>query len=457
MKTPSWTRAVPEKSSVVNLPNSTGGANPLRVVFYGDAHVQGFPDRRPFAEFAVEKWQAAGLPVEAVVCGLCGISAAQMVQYSDQTSLPDSMMHVGMGVRELVRAKRGSWRRADLAILMVGSAEADLGRVKEQLIADSIEELHKICLREGVQTIAVSLPDCSPVRPAPLKQQQLLSNKGRIARRRGVNQLLASWASRSTPSSSSAPAAALAVEETGEIPSLDAYLAALDSQESAAFDAEKPKMFVNAAALLPFGPTARRAGLWAKDGLHFSIAGARTFGDRLADVLRPLLARMQADLVAQLVEVDDASTTPSLEAYMAAFQLEDEGTAAAPQLTGQYFSWHEEAARRIQRHVRGGKEVHTNTAVSTAAAPAALKSNPAPPKPAAQVAGAFDGKWFKDGEYQATITGTKLTPDEETIVDIEPTAADAFKCELMGDILTARLVDGRLVWNDGDTWEREAA
>eukprot|EP00971_Amphidinium_carterae_P314622 6253763-Amphidinium_carterae.1 len=85
-----------------------------------------------------------------------------MLEHADQSSLPDSMMHVGVGLRELVRPKRGSWRRADLAIVMAGSAEADLGRAKEQQIADSIEELHRTCLREGVQTVALSLPDCAP-------------------------------------------------------------------------------------------------------------------------------------------------------------------------------------------------------------------------------------------------------------------------------------------------------
>mmetsp|Transcript_115186 Transcript_115186/g.358714 ORF Transcript_115186/g.358714 Transcript_115186/m.358714 type:complete len:135 (-) Transcript_115186:29-433(-) len=48
-------------------------------------------------------------------------------------------------------------------------------------------------------------------------------------------------------------------------------------------------LFVDAAELLPHGPQAVRAGLWERDGLHFSPAGSGKFAAGLAASILPLL------------------------------------------------------------------------------------------------------------------------------------------------------------------------
>merc|ERR1712154_752072 len=124
-------------------------------------------------------------------------------------------------------------------------------------IFSCIQELHNMCHAEGVPTIALAIPDTA-------RHLRGLHTRMTAPRRREVNSLLAQW----TRSGSN----------EGRCEGCRYKL---------------PELFVNPGALLPFGPKARRAGLWERDAVHFTCKGSRVLGTRLAKVLRPLVVRLR--------------------------------------------------------------------------------------------------------------------------------------------------------------------
>merc|ERR1711879_191264 len=84
---------------------------------------------------------------------------------------------------------------------------------------------------------------------------------------------------------------------SGGAASLEAYLAALDAEEEEATAVQRgsnhPELFINTGALLPYGPRGRSAGLWCKDGVHFSKLGSQTLGARIARLIQPLVVKLR--------------------------------------------------------------------------------------------------------------------------------------------------------------------
>jgi len=66
----------------------------------------------------------------------------------------------------------------------------------------------------------------------------------------------------------------------------------------------------------------------------------------------------------------------------------------------------------------------------------------------------FDGYWVgAEGEHMATIKGLTIHWADGPPQELETLAADAVRCELFGEVLSATLgADGRLTWSDGDIW-----
>eukprot|EP00434_Breviolum_minutum_P038650 symbB.v1.2.034292.t2/scaffold4401.1/size40130/2 len=118
-----------------------------------------------------------------------------------------------------------------------------------------------------------------------------------------------------------------------------------------------PELFVNSVALMPFGPQSRNAGYWETDGVHFTAAGAKVLGYRLAEVLRPLILRFQADcMVAKTSELAAVGEIPSLNAFLEAFDLEDEeqidNAQHAQQAHRDHRDWELPAVRTLQIYAR---------------------------------------------------------------------------------------------------------
>ena len=216
----------------------------LRVLFYGDSLTAGAPSMCSYAEEFCKCLTAAGCYIEGTVCGLCAASAYEMLEIAQEPFVLDSLQsRWGSGIAHLAS-------QADLVVIMAGTN--DLAFADGKHIFKSLHGLHMACHRLGVATVALGIPDSGGRSIKRLVKRQI------PAQRREANSLLASWAKGTT-----------AVEGTNLT----------------------PEVFVNSVALMPFGPQSRNAGYWETDGVHFTAAGAKVLGYRLAEVLQPLILR----------------------------------------------------------------------------------------------------------------------------------------------------------------------
>lgn len=306
----------------------------------------------PYAETMAKNLSGIGLDTDTMICGLCGLSAIQMAQGAQENFLRDVLGRVGCGVGPVARrrkaeiaemSKQKPWRQPDLVILMAGTNDLSAPETIQE-IEYSIRELHGACHAEGVRTVCLSIPDTSvrkfrrsegdqldkanatktPVgakrkeKVAAMELRHYEEERFRVLRRKQVNGNLATWAKTfvEIPTSSN-PA----------VPSLEDLLAGLDEEDEMEEQGitkpkrlEKPEIYINAASLLPLGPVSKAAGYWEKDLVHFSAKGSEEFGRRLSILLRPLVTRIRNERVLEGGE----AAAPSLEAFMAAFDMEDE-------------------------------------------------------------------------------------------------------------------------------------
>mmetsp|Transcript_46640 Transcript_46640/g.131815 ORF Transcript_46640/g.131815 Transcript_46640/m.131815 type:complete len:422 (+) Transcript_46640:92-1357(+) len=404
----------PKRSAVASFPAPAGlSSSALRIVAVGDSLTAGFPSLEPYGQALAEALAEMGAAVDVTVCGLCGIAAQQMLAGAREPGIVDSLGRTGPGLAELVRARRGAWCKADLVLLMVGTSDLTSPTPADQICAQ-VRQLHKVCHAEGVRTVALGVPDAARRRykrqravgktkeyekkkDAYMEKRHNEEESSKILRRREVNGSLAAWARGEGmlgPADKDKPSISEPIGGVGEAPSLEAYLEAFraedaggdedavpslqsfldridgDEKDEAGTEIGTPELFVNVCSLLPYGPQSRRAGLWEKDGVHFSSDGSRAFGRRLAVLVRPLLSKLKASrLYGQGMDIDDDGTaTPSLDTFLEAFRLEDEGatgggTAAEageglwedrPHAT----EWEEEAAVRLQAFFRARRTPH---------------------------------------------------------------------------------------------------
>ena len=220
------------------------------MLFYGDSLTAGAPSMCSYAEEFCKCLTAAGCYIEGTVCGLCAASAYEMLEIAQEPFVLDSLQsRWGSGIAHLAS-------QADLVVIMAGTN--DLAFADGKHIFKSLHGLHMACHRLGVATVALGIPDSGGRSIKRLVERQI------PAQRREANSLLASWA-KGTNTVEGTP-----IKGTNLL---------------------TPEVFVNSVALMPFGPQSRNAGYWETDGVHFTAAGAKVLGYRLAEVLRPLILR----------------------------------------------------------------------------------------------------------------------------------------------------------------------
>lgn len=243
----------------------------LRIVAYGDSLTAGFPSFEPYARQFMGELSLQGLHADVTVCGLCGLTAGDMLRCAGSSKpVYDPLRRGGISLLEAAKKKAGSWREADLVILMTGTN--DLGTLSElqgpEEIAQRIIALHQLCLAEGIPTVAVGIPDAGGIRGTKrLKASEatLAHERQWLTWRKVANSLVARWCRE--------PATQTA---------------------GGSLDARRPELFVSAGALLPFGPRTWRLGAWEPDTMHFTAVGSRLLGERLGCALTPLLTRLRS-------------------------------------------------------------------------------------------------------------------------------------------------------------------
>lgn len=246
-----------------------------RILCYGDSNTAGFclGGRwfQPYGRSLAEALTAEGMPCEAIVCGLSGLTAADLAARIDAAIIPDV---VGWHGRGLVRTLEDEGP-FDLALIMAGTNDLGLS-VPPETIVKHISQLHAACHKRGVPTVALAPPT---VLNGPLR-----------AARKELASLLASWACTSP-----------------------GVVACFDSEE-----------------LLP---RREHNGCWEPDELHLSAAGSTELGRILAIRTFPLLSKLSLGLggaTIDPVEVLSSSNIPS-----AAGQRSGAASSAAVPLTTQ--------------------------------------------------------------------------------------------------------------------------
>lgn len=218
----------------------SGIGRSYRVLCYGDSLTAGFcvegRQYEPYGRALAETLGAAGLAAcEVAVCGHSGHTAAEMVVNQDAAAVEDIGGMVGKGLRRILEEEP----TPDLVLLMAGTN--DIGReAHPQTILDDICRLHAMCHACGVRTVALAPP------PAP----RAAAGSSWETRRRQLSGLLAKWAR------GGRAAGVAALVDPGELV-----------------------------------PSAMGSSLWDLDGLHLSPSGSRLLGQRLAQLVGPLLPK----------------------------------------------------------------------------------------------------------------------------------------------------------------------
>lgn len=246
-----WRRADRPMPELIAPPTPTPEAVPeaaaarRRILAYGDSLTAGFYACgnlfEPYAEALVSALSPRTL-AEAWVCGLSGLTAEEMAKETDAEVLRDCTKRRGKGLRRILK----DHGRFDLVIIMAGTN--DLGDIEDAFdpaeVVDSVGALHEACHEAHVPTVLLTLPSCRAA------EKEILLEK----RRRRFNKQLREWAAGHQ-------------QKTAGVGGGEAAGVAL---------------VVEAAELLPYS---EESGMWEADGLHFTRAGSRRFGTRLAEKL----------------------------------------------------------------------------------------------------------------------------------------------------------------------------
>jgi len=206
------------------------------VLCYGDSLTAGFCAGgrvfEPYGQALAEALAAAsGRACEVSVCGHTGHQASEMVANLDSERVEDIARRCGKGLRRLLDEEPA----LDLVIVMAGTNDIGYERFPREVFAD-VRQLHAACHARGIRTIVLPPPP-APVGAGTKWEQRQVQ----------VKELLAEWA-RSSP-----------------------FVAA----------------FIDPGELVP--PSVGSA--WDPDSLHYSPAGSRLLGRRLAPLLLPMLSK----------------------------------------------------------------------------------------------------------------------------------------------------------------------
>eukprot|EP00929_Paragymnodinium_shiwhaense_P084002 TRINITY_DN4489_c0_g3_i1.p2 TRINITY_DN4489_c0_g3~~TRINITY_DN4489_c0_g3_i1.p2 ORF type:complete len:380 (+),score=62.92 TRINITY_DN4489_c0_g3_i1:98-1237(+) len=236
-RTPTGERraAVPlQRHELASMPitfRSGSGDQPLkRVLCYGDSLTAGFCSNgslfEPYGRAMAESLGEAGVSTEVFVCGLSGGFASEFVAKKNG-SLTDVVGGQGKGLARIL-SEDGPF---DLVIIMAGTN--DLGRNDApHEILRSVKQLHKECHQRNIPTVAVAPP------PAPVRTPMQEAIRVQLAT------LISQWA---------------ASETEGHV------------------------VYQDPAAFVPATPNF--GWIWEADRLHFTPAGSRSLGDKMAKLV----------------------------------------------------------------------------------------------------------------------------------------------------------------------------
>jgi len=247
LQTPARARAqtapAPSSSSsaVFTLPapsNTATSASTTRICVYGDSMTAGFPCYEPYAKSMISTLAAAGVSAEVVGCGLCGLTAVDMARGLDSMQLQDVFGRVGPGLRKLL-AEQGPF---DLVVIMAGTNDVANPQLPAEEVLRSLKSLHEACWAVGTPTVALSVPESTVTGTSQFPQAK---QKWHL-----INNTISAWAK----------------AEQGDRSLVSPF-------------------FVNSARLVSFDQAARTRGLWDPDNLHFTAAGSREFGSKLAPIV----------------------------------------------------------------------------------------------------------------------------------------------------------------------------
>lgn len=213
---------------------------------YGDSMTAGFPCYEPYAKSLASSLTAAGVSVEIVGCGLCGLTAMEMACSLEAQQLQDNFGRVGPGLQTLL-AEQGPF---DLVLIMAGTNDLGVPHSAVQDVLSCLQSMHRACWAVGTASIALSIPESSVTGTTQYPVA--------AAKWRAINDALAAWGQ--------------------------------SAQE------ENPcgsPFFVNTAELVSFDQAACMRGLWDPDNLHFTAAGSREFGSKLATLIASRLKEGQ--------------------------------------------------------------------------------------------------------------------------------------------------------------------
>eukprot|EP00930_Biecheleria_cincta_P039474 TRINITY_DN27136_c0_g1_i1.p1 TRINITY_DN27136_c0_g1~~TRINITY_DN27136_c0_g1_i1.p1 ORF type:complete len:361 (-),score=39.53 TRINITY_DN27136_c0_g1_i1:63-1073(-) len=207
-------------------PSRSSEASVCRILCYGDSLTAGFFSEgqyfEPYGRTLVEQIGATGRSCEVHICGLNGLTAAEMASGMCGTLVDVCGIH-WKGLARVLQ-EDGPF---DLAIIMAGTNDLP-NVVTTGALSQNLRCLHNICHEHGVPTLALA--------PPPIPKQSALWEMDRQLLVRRLD---------------------------AELTALRCTVACLD-----------PGEIVHAA----------NASLWDADGLHFSQLGSRMLGLGLAQV-----------------------------------------------------------------------------------------------------------------------------------------------------------------------------
>lgn len=205
---------------------------------YGDSLTAGFPSYEPYAKSLSSALVDAGISAEVIGCGLCGLTAVEMASGVDSSQLQDQFCRKGPGLRKLLDDE-GPF---DLVVIMAGTNDLGVPDTSAEAVLCSLKTIHEACWTAGTPTVALSIPES--------KVTGTVQYPEGAKKWHAINDALARWAT----------------AKEGD-PSL------------------KSSFLVNSATLVSFDDAALARGLWHPDSLHFTSAGSREFGSKLAPIV----------------------------------------------------------------------------------------------------------------------------------------------------------------------------
>jgi len=208
-----------------------------RILCFGDSLTAGLCSNghqfEPYGRAMVDALAAKGIAAEVVMSGHSGRTAQEMVAAAEGT-IVDVCGGRGKGLARILR-EEGQF---DFAIIMAGTNDMGHGLPEQQILRD-LRALHQLCHKHGVATAALMPPPLSAAKPNPARESKRLRLCKAIAK-------LCS--------------------------TMPHTVACMDPAE-----------------LVP----ANNAIFWERDTLHFSPAGSRCLGQRLATLVVEKLSEEQ--------------------------------------------------------------------------------------------------------------------------------------------------------------------